>query len=1008
MSNTHSFTRALRVVAISLASVVWVACGGGGDNGGETPTSPGGNKPVASVSISPSSGTVGLNKTLQLTAELRDASGKSLSNRAVTWSASPASVGTVSASGLITGVAPGTLTVTATSEGQSGSASFTVFNDSPVSKVTVTPDTQTLNVGKTLQLSVRTLDATGQELQGRTVSWTATPSTVGSVSASGLVTAITPGALTVTATSEGQSAISKITVVNNNPVYSLVLSPDTQTVGLHKTRQIVAVLKDSAGNTLVGRPITWTATPSTVGTVNDSGRVTTIAPGNLTITASSQGKADTARLTVINDNPVDQIQIVTPTRILIPNGTTQLSAVLKDSSGNTLGGRQLKWSASPATVGTISASGLVTAVAPGTLTVTAQSEAKSANVTISVVAGTVVGPTGGTFKLANGAVEITVPAGALNSQTILTAVPVAAPAAPLERSWQTVGTHYAIGPAGTKFSQPVTIKLPIKSSDLPSFAMTGDLNLRAAVGGSWTALTDVVIDATNMTISGKLRSLGGSSGGSILAKSKSPFGLPGNASVRTSLPVGLPMAGLDGDGDETVGVVAEDPQLTLSPSSADVNAQRRYAIFDAGLAPRGKGLPIPANASLPKYRWTTTGKNGSLTTPSGWTTESSTQYVATNAVLDQLSGPIDNVTVEILLNPEETNPSKQRILTATATVTADLELTFDILPEDTKIGPGESKKFELLIRDKKGNQLPLGPNRSVEWASSSYYGSIGSPGEKQTSVTYVAKTSFNNPPPRVDDITAKISEQRTSVVRDFKPAVLGGDGAWDEKTVVRDVQLGSSKAFVEVKIEYEVNLDTQPASIDPSGTSTLTVSLSPEYQGPGLMYKWRTQAQFGTLDVPLGQRTERTSVTYTGNGSASGTKQENIEVEVVSVVAGTEIESIGKATATITLSNVKVNFTVAVFTTPGGWLTTAQLIVPKVSGASSYRVTATTPDGPLDISFSGATTTNPRDIFKVYDAGDHFTINIAGGYNTIASAQQARVQIYWDRYGSVQYTLTTH
>src|SRR5439155_18708328 len=65
-------------------------------------------------------------QTVQLTATPRDANGNVLSGRTITWSSDNATVATVSTSGLVTAKVAGSAMITATSEGQSGSASITV------------------------------------------------------------------------------------------------------------------------------------------------------------------------------------------------------------------------------------------------------------------------------------------------------------------------------------------------------------------------------------------------------------------------------------------------------------------------------------------------------------------------------------------------------------------------------------------------------------------------------------------------------------------------------------------------------------------------------------------------------------------------------------------------------------------------------------------------------------------------------------------------------------------
>src|SRR5205823_13076176 len=58
----------------------------------------------------------------------------------------------------------------------------------------------------------------------------------------------------------------------------------------------------------------------------------------------------------------------------------------KDGNGSTLTGRTVTWSTSASGVATVSASGLVSAVAAGSATITATSEGKSGSATVTVPA----------------------------------------------------------------------------------------------------------------------------------------------------------------------------------------------------------------------------------------------------------------------------------------------------------------------------------------------------------------------------------------------------------------------------------------------------------------------------------------------------------------------------------------------------------------------------------------------------------------------------------------------
>src|SRR5205823_232592 len=143
--------------------------------------------PVASVSVSPASASLQTGQTVQLTATPKDASGNPLSGRAVSWTTSNATVATVSSSGLVTGGAAGSATITATSEGQTGTSAITVTSV-PVASVSVSPASASLLTGQTVQLTAAPKDASGTPLSGRAVSWTTGNGAVATVSSSGLVT----------------------------------------------------------------------------------------------------------------------------------------------------------------------------------------------------------------------------------------------------------------------------------------------------------------------------------------------------------------------------------------------------------------------------------------------------------------------------------------------------------------------------------------------------------------------------------------------------------------------------------------------------------------------------------------------------------------------------------------------------------------------------------------------------------------------------------------------------
>jgi uncharacterized protein YjdB len=255
---------------------------------------------VATVAVTAPTASLTVGATTQLTATTRDASGTTLTGRTVTWASANGSLASVSGTGLVTAIGPGgPVNVTATSEGVSGSVAITV-TPIPVATVSVTATTSTLLVGGTTQLTATVKDATGQMLSGRTVSWSSSDATKASVSTSGLVTAIAAGGpVTVTATSEGQTGTTGITVTQV-PVATIAVS-GSATVGVGATATFVATAKDASGNVLAGRTVTWASSNPGVATVNPAtGVVTGVAAGGpVTITATSEGKSGTAQVGVV-------------------------------------------------------------------------------------------------------------------------------------------------------------------------------------------------------------------------------------------------------------------------------------------------------------------------------------------------------------------------------------------------------------------------------------------------------------------------------------------------------------------------------------------------------------------------------------------------------------------------------------------------------------------------------------------------------------------------------------
>lgn len=203
-----------------------VACGGGSDSGATNPPRPTTPPPVATVTVTSTASTLVIGNSLAMTATLRDASGALLSGRTVLWASSDGSRATVSATGVVTGVAPGSVTITATSEGIVGGVAITVILP-PVTVVTVTSTASNVFVGATLPMTATLKDASGAVLNGRVIQWTSSDPSKATVSNAGVVTGVAPGSVTISATSEGiiGSLVITVSAIPTNVIVTGLRNP---------------------------------------------------------------------------------------------------------------------------------------------------------------------------------------------------------------------------------------------------------------------------------------------------------------------------------------------------------------------------------------------------------------------------------------------------------------------------------------------------------------------------------------------------------------------------------------------------------------------------------------------------------------------------------------------------------------------------------------------------------------------------------------------------------------
>jgi uncharacterized protein YjdB len=346
--------------------------------------------PVKKIIIAPANPSVIVKDSTTLSATTEDSVGNVLTGRVVTWSSSDTTTATIGATGTATGKKVGSAMITATSGSASANVTLTV-QAVPINAVVISPQSSNLLVGQQQTLTAEVTDNSGNPIPGSTVTFSSGTPGVATVTATGpltaTVTAAGSGKATITGTSGTKSGTATINVAIV-PVATVTVTPTPDTVTLGGTVQLTATVKDSAGNALTGRTVTWQSLNTGVATVSATGLVTSVGVGTAAISASSGGKTGLAEVTV-NQVPVGSVAISPHNDTVSVGAQKQLAVTVLDANGHPITNPAVNWSSTNNGIAIVSSTGLVQGVSIGTAQIIAASGGKADTNTTLVVPATV-------------------------------------------------------------------------------------------------------------------------------------------------------------------------------------------------------------------------------------------------------------------------------------------------------------------------------------------------------------------------------------------------------------------------------------------------------------------------------------------------------------------------------------------------------------------------------------------------------------------------------------------
>jgi alpha-tubulin suppressor-like RCC1 family protein len=160
------------------------------------------------------------------------------------------------------------------------------------------PDTPLFLPGDTYQLVATAYDSAGRPVPGIPVTWTSSDSTVVSVSSSGELTLLRPGAALITASFGNIARLGALRV--EEPTATIELSEDSQQLVVTGATQLSVVLRTANGHLLGPRPLVWSSSDPSIGVVSATGHVTATRVGRFVVRVSREGFADSTIFDVVS------------------------------------------------------------------------------------------------------------------------------------------------------------------------------------------------------------------------------------------------------------------------------------------------------------------------------------------------------------------------------------------------------------------------------------------------------------------------------------------------------------------------------------------------------------------------------------------------------------------------------------------------------------------------------------------------------------------------------------
>ncbi len=329
----------------------------------------------------------------QAIATFSDNSSQDVTNQ-VNWNSSDISVATIDLNGEATAFSEGGSDISANFLGVTSNTVLLVVTNATVSSIQVVLNGGSGNLakGSSVQFNAQAVLSDGSTLDvSSQAAWFSSDQTKVTINAQGLATGVAVGTSTISASLNGVTSAGTVLTVTNATVTQIQITPPSLTLAKGTKGKLTAIATYSDNSTQdVSSQVVWNSSNTGVATINLSGEVSAVSNGSATLTGRVGAVTSNGVSLSVTNASVNQIDLSATASTLAAGTKAQLTAVASYSDGSSQNITPLvSWSSSDSDVATVSTSGEVTAVSPGTAVITGSFGGQISTLTVTVTAATV-------------------------------------------------------------------------------------------------------------------------------------------------------------------------------------------------------------------------------------------------------------------------------------------------------------------------------------------------------------------------------------------------------------------------------------------------------------------------------------------------------------------------------------------------------------------------------------------------------------------------------------------